>query len=139
VSRQQLQAWVLRLVGLTEMFAFGAAVMPRVWMEDAHRSLGLGELPDSPVVNFIIRQTSFTYGLHGLALWLIAWDVVRYRPLVILTGIGYLLAGPAFFVIDYTSGMPWWWVVGDGGACLLIGALILWLEFGRARSENRNH
>ena len=139
MSRQQLQAWVLRLVGLTEIFAFGAAVMPRTWMEDAHRSLGLGELPDSPVVNFIIRQTSFTYGLHGLALWLISWDVVRYRPLVILTGFGYLLAGPAFFAIDYTSGMPWWWIVGDGGACLLIGAVILWLEFGGARPGNRNH
>jgi hypothetical protein len=63
-------------------------------------------------------------------LWVIAWDVVRYRPLVIFTGIGYLLAGPVLIAIDFTSGMPWWWIIGDGGTCLLIGLLILWLEYG---------
>jgi hypothetical protein len=135
VTRQQLQAWVLRLVGLTEILAFGAVVMPRAWMGDRYSRLGLGELPDSPLVNSLIRQVSLTYGLHGIALWLIAWDVMRYRPLVIFSGVGYLLAGPVLIMIDFTSGMPWWWVIGDGGGCLLIGVLILCLEFGWRKSN----
>jgi hypothetical protein len=120
---------VLRLVGLTEMLAFGAVIMPRASMQDMYYRFGFGELPDVPLVNSLLRQVSFTYGLHGIALWIIAWDVVRYRPLVIFTGIGYLLAGPVLIAIDYTSGMPWWWVIGDGGTCLLIGVLILCLEY----------
>jgi hypothetical protein len=77
-----------------------------------------------------MRQVSFTYGVHGVALWFIAVDVRRYRPLVILTVIGYLLAGPVFFVIDLNNGMPWSWIAGNGGSCLLIGALLLGLHWG---------
>lgn len=116
------------------MLAFGAVIMPRARMEDMYLRLGFGELPDKPLVNSLLRQVSFTYGLHGLALWVIAWDVVRYRPLVIFTGIGYLLTGPVLIAIDLTSGMPWWWIIGDGGTCLLIGVVILWLEYGGRRS-----
>jgi hypothetical protein len=135
VNRHQIQAWVLRLVGLTEMLAFGAVVMPRTWMVETNGRLGLAELPDTPLVNSILRQVSFTYRLHGLALWVIAWDVVRYRPLVIFTGIGYLLAGPTLIAIDFIWGMPMWWVIGDGGGCLLIGVMILWLEYGGSTSK----
>jgi hypothetical protein len=134
MDRQRLQAWILRYVGTVEALAFGAVVMPRRWMEVTHEWLGLGTLPDAPVVNFILRQASFSYGLHGVALWFIAADVVRYRPLVLLTGWGYLVAGPVFMLIDWTSGMPWWWIVGDGGGCLVIGLLVLWLDPGRPRA-----
>ena len=118
------------------MLAFSAVIMPRASMEDMYYRLGFGELPDVPLVNSLLRQVSFTYGLHGIALWVIAWDVVRYRPLVIFTGIGYLLAGPVLIAIDYTSGMPWWWIIFDGGTCLFIGILILCLEFGWRKSSS---
>jgi hypothetical protein len=120
------------------MLAFAAVVMPRAWMADMHLRLGLGELPDTPLVNSILRQVSFTYGLHGLALWIIAWDVVRFRPLVIFTGIGYLLAGPVLIAIDFTAGMPLWWVFGDGGGCLLIGLIVLWLEYRGSKLNGSN-
>jgi len=72
-----------------------------------------------------MRQVSFTYGLHGVGMWLIASDVVRYRPFVVLTAIGYLLAGPVFLLIDWTLGMPCgFWLAGNGGSCLLIGLLL---------------
>jgi len=134
---QLLQAWVLRLVGTVEVFAFGAVVLPHAWMETTHRWLNLTQMPQGAVFDSVMRQVSFTYGLHGVALWLIASDVVRYRPLVILTAIGYLLAGPVFLVIDLGNGMPGSWVAGNGGSCLLIGALLLgllWAERARAKS-----
>ena len=65
-----------------------------------------------------------------VGLWFIAWDVVRYRPLLILTAFGYLLAGPAFVLIDLTAGMPWLSAAGNGGSCLLIGVLLLGLLWG---------
>ncbi len=125
-----LQAWVLRLVGAMEMLAFGAVLMPRDWMESIHSGIGLMEMPKGPVFNSVMRQVSFTYGVHGVALWLIAADVGRYRPLVILTVIGYLLAAPVFFVVDLSNGMPWSWITGNSGSCLLIGVLLGALLYG---------
>ena len=122
-----VQSWLLRLTGTVEVGAFVAVVMPRQWMEAAHSWLGLGEMPEGAIVNFIIRQASFTYGLHGVLLWLLSWDVVRFRPLVVFTGISYIVAAPAFFMIDMTSGMPWFWTVGDAGSCLCFGSVLLCL------------
>jgi hypothetical protein len=113
------------MVGSVEMLAFGAVFLPRDWMEAIHTAMGLPEMPKGPVFDSVMRQVSFSYGLHGLALWFIAADVGRYRPLVILTAIGYLLAGPVFIVIDLGNSMPWYWMAGNGGACLLIGVLLL--------------
>ena len=124
---QLLQAWVLRLVGAVEVLAFGAVFLPRAWMEAAHAGMVTTEMPQGPVFDSVMRQVSFTYGMHGVGLWFIAADVRRYRPLVILTAVGYFLAGPVFFVVDLRNGMPWSWIAGNGGSCLLIGVLLLGL------------
>src|SRR5262245_40010187 len=83
MDRQRFQAWLLRLAGLAEILAFMAVVMPRSWMEIAHAWLGMGEMPSGPVVMFMIRQASFTYGMHGISLWVIASNVERFRLLVL--------------------------------------------------------
>jgi hypothetical protein len=121
---RRLQAWVLRLVGVVELLAFGAVVMPRASMQAWYEWLGAGEMPAGPVFDAVMRQVSFTYGLHGIGMWLIASDVTRYRPMVLLTAAGYLLAAPAFLLIDLAAGMPGFYVAGNGGSCLLIGVLL---------------
>lgn len=128
MNRLHLQAWLLRLAGVVEILAFIAVVMPRSWMETSHAWLGLGELPNAPVLMFLIRQASYTYGAHGISLLVLASDVERFRPLVILNGVAFLVAGPVFFLIDYTSGMPWWWTVSDPLSCMFFGAALLWLS-----------
>jgi hypothetical protein len=134
MNYRRLQAWVLRLVGTVELFAFGAVVMPGAWMEAHYLRLGLGEMPQGPVFDSVMRQVSFTYGLHGVGMWLIASDVIRYRPFVVLTALGYLLAGPVFLLIDLTAGMPWFWMVGNAGSCLLIGGIVCALLWGERTS-----
>ena len=136
MNHQRLQAWLLRLAGACEMLSFFAVVMPRSWMEASHAWLGMGVMPDSAVLMFMIRQASYVYGMHGVSLWILATDVVRFRPLIVLNGISFLLAGPIFFLIDYTSGVPWWWTVVDALGCGLFGAALLWLNLG-ARAERR--
>lgn len=97
-------------------------------METSHAWLGLGEMPGGPILMFMIRQASFFYGVHGVLLWLLASDVVRFRPLVIFTGVSYLLAAPVFFIIDHTSEMPVWWMVVDAVSCAFLGSALLWLN-----------
>jgi hypothetical protein len=125
VNRRWLLVWLLRLTGAVEVLAFGAVVMPAAWMDAIHAWLGLGELPHSPVIDSQLRELSFCYGLHGVTLWVIAADVDRYRPLVVFTGALYLLTGVVFVAIDWSAGLPWWWVLGSGGGILPLGAAVL--------------
>jgi hypothetical protein len=131
MNEKQIQVWLLRLAGTFELLAFFAVIMPRTWMEIAHSWLGLGEMPGGPILMFMIRQASYTYGMHGLSLWVLSLNVDRFRPLIVLNGISFLLAGPIFFLIDYTSGMPLWWTMGDTLGCGLLGAVLLWLSWRR--------
>jgi hypothetical protein len=135
MDRERWQAWLLRLTGAFEMLAFFAVVMPRSWMEASHAWLGMGEMLVSPLLMFLIRQSSFTYGMHGLSLWVVASDVRRFRPLVILNGVAYLLAAPVFYLIDVSAGMPWWWTASDTLGCGLLGAALLWLTLTGGRDE----
>ena len=136
MNRQSLQSWLLRLAGSFEILAFVSVVMPRSWMEASHAWLGLGEMPGGPVLMFMIRQASYSYGMHGIALWVLATDVDRFRPLVILNGVAFLLAAPVFFVIHHTSGMPLWWALGDTLGCAFFGGALLWLTRGGERMRD---
>ena len=128
MDRRVLQSWLLRLGGTLEILAFVAVVMPRSWMEFAHTWLGLGTMPTGSITMFMIRQASYTYGMHGISLWVLASDVDRFRKLVILNGIAYLLAAPVFFLIDHTSGLPLWWTLEDSLGCGFFGAALLILS-----------
>jgi len=123
-----MSAFLLRLAGSVELLAFLAVVMPRSWMEIAHTWLGLGEMPNGAIIMFMIRQASYTYGMHGVSLWVIASNVERFRLLIILNAISFLIAAPVFFLIDQTSGMPFWWTLGDTFGCGSFGAALLWLS-----------
>jgi hypothetical protein len=121
------------MTGSVEILAFVAVVMPRSWMEVSHVWLGLGEMPSGPIIMFMIRQASYVYGMHGISLWVLASDVDRFRPLVILNGVSFLLAASVFFVIDYTSGIPLWWTAVDTVSCAFFGVAVLWLSRGASR------
>jgi hypothetical protein len=135
MNREQVQKWLLRLAGAIELLAFFAVVMPRGWMEASHAWLGLGEMTGGAVTMFMIRQASYTYGMHGISLWVLAADVRRFRPLVVLNGISFLLAAPVFFFIDYAAGLPLWWTLADTFGCGFFGAALLRLDRGVRREE----
>ena len=137
MSKEELQKLLLRLAGAFEILAFIAVVMPRSWMEISHEWLGLGEMPAGPVLMFLIRQASYTYGIHGVSLWVLSFNVNRFRPLVILNGIAYLLAAPVFVAIDYSAGMPLWWTIADPVGCGFLGAALLWCSLSGDAARHR--
>jgi hypothetical protein len=129
MSAEKMQALVLRIVGTVECCAFAFVVIPFSWMAVIHVWLGLGEMPDVVVLRYLIREVSMVDGLHGALLWLLASDVVRFRPLIIFTGFSYLLGGPVFAAGAATAGMPWFWYLGVGISCVAVGIVVLWLAF----------
>ena len=80
------------------------------------------------VVEFMIRQSAFFYGMHGVLIWCLATDVIKYRPLVRLIGWTYLLFGPVFGAINWQAGTPLWWTICDPLVIGLFGILILVLD-----------
>lgn len=130
MNRQSLQAWLLRMAGLVEILAFGAVITPRSWMEVSHVWLGLGEMPDGALIMFLSRRASYVYGIHGISLLILASDVAQFRPLVRLNGVSFLVAAPVYFVIDVTTGTPFFWTVFDTLGCAFFGWSLLWLDRG---------
>src|SRR5688500_13797824 len=82
---------LLRIFGGVSLLAFVAMVMPREWMAVTHQRLGMGELPDKPVVEYLARMTSALCGLYGALLLLLAQDVHRYRTLIIYQAVAVII------------------------------------------------
>src|SRR2546422_10765302 len=56
---------LLQTFGAVTVIALFPFVMPRSWMAVVHEWLGMGVLPDNPVVEYLARTTSALYGLLG--------------------------------------------------------------------------
>jgi len=61
----------------------------------------------------------------AVVLWVVAMDVVRYRPLVITIIALVLIVGVVSYLMEIIIGMPFWWRIMDCGPHLVMGGLIL--------------
>jgi len=121
--------FVLRVVGTASLFALIAVVMPYTCMDAIHRWLGLGALPDEPIVGYLARSLSAFYALMGGLLWSLSRDLRRHRPTLCFLGVAFMISGAALIGIDYFVGLPRWWWAGEGSFTMLIGAAIAWPAF----------
>lgn len=118
--------WLLRAIGGVELFAIPFLLFPFAWMGFVHeRFLGLGELPNAPVVEYMARSLSALYAVHGAVVFRMSFDVSRFRPLIGFLGWLHLALGAAVFVADFVSGLPWWWVMGEGPGIAVGGVAVL--------------
>lgn len=118
---------LLRVSGIILLTALIAVVMPFSWMQDIHRLLNLGELPADPLTKYFARSVSALYALHGAMVFFVASDVRRYLPLVkFLSGLT-VMFGLIMLAIDLHSGMPGFWIAGEGPFICALGATLLGL------------
>jgi hypothetical protein len=118
--------WLLRLIGGVELCAIPFLLFPFAWMNDVHdRVLGLGPLPHAPIVEYVARSLSALYALHGAVVFRLSFDVVRFRPLIVFLGWLHLALGLVVLVIDFTAGLPLWWVAGEGPGIAVGGIAVL--------------
>src|SRR5437870_580230 len=102
------------VLGGPGLFVLVAVCMPVSWMAAAHRWLGLGEMPNAPVVEYLDRSVSVFYALFGALFLLAASDLERYRPLVRFLGVAFALLGLVLLGVDVAAGLPWWWIALEG-------------------------
>ena len=125
--RRRLLVLLLRLAGAFTASAFLAMLLPVDWMASTHRWLGLGELPRTPVVDYLARSVAALYGFHGVLLLLIARDPDRHASIVRYVGWVNICFGAMMTVIDVHAGMPWWWTFGEGPPIAAFGIVVLYL------------
>jgi hypothetical protein len=135
-ARERSIANFLRFLAICELLLFSITFMPESWLAAFHAWLGLGHLPDSVFLQYITRGATLCQGAIGAALWIMSTDVIRYRPLVIVTAVALLIASPGFYIIDTVSGMPLAAKIWDCTACFLAGATLLALCFSQSSSTS---
>jgi hypothetical protein len=119
---------VLRFVGIVDSFAVVAIFLPLEWMATIHAWLGLGVMPEQPIVNYLTRSASSMYALHGAMILFVSTDVRRYAPLIRFLAIAALIHGVALFLIDTLAGMPGFWIVLEGPTVIATGIIVLMVQ-----------
>ncbi|MEZ6040451.1 MAG: hypothetical protein R3C20_08095 [Planctomycetaceae bacterium] len=97
-------------------------------MNSAHDWLGLGTLPEAPIVSYLTRSLSLLYFIFALFTLGIAGNLRQYKPLVGIWGQAAGIAGIVLFGIDWHAGMPYAWTFTEGPPGIIIGATIYTLH-----------
>ena len=122
--------------GVMTLLALPAVFMPTASMDAFHRGLGLGPLPQGPIVEYLTRSVSALYAAFGSLTLVIAWDLRRFGPVVTWWGVMALVFGGILFWVDTIAPMPEHWKWGEGPYLLLTGVVVLVLQWLSSKAEN---
>jgi hypothetical protein len=119
---------VLRVIGVAALCAVPAIFFPHSWMNAIHQYVGLGQLPDEPIVSYLSRSLSLFYAGHGVIALYAASDVRRHHGLVKVLGWLFLVTGLTILGIDLVSGMPALWTISESPFAVAVGGLVVALQ-----------
>ncbi|MBM79534.1 MAG: hypothetical protein CMJ78_02935 [Planctomycetaceae bacterium] len=119
---------ILRIAGVFGLFAIPAVFLPFSVMNEMHGHLGLGEMPEAPIVNYLARSLAAFYAGLSAAMLVTACDIRRYRPLIkywswMLVVMGFVMLG-----VDVHAGLPLSWTVFEGPPAVVVGFVMLRLH-----------
>ena len=116
--------FILRLIGTSSLTALVFVFVPSSWMASIHADLGLGEMPDTPVVWYLARSTSAMYALLGGLFWTLSLDPRRHRSVLVYLGAAIVAFGAILLGIDWSVELPFFWRIWEGPFLILVGTLI---------------
>lgn len=127
MTNTKLLIILLRVIGISGLLALVAVFVPMAWMAGIHGWLGLGEMPITPIVEYLARSVAAFYALTGALLLVLAGDIQRYRPAIRFVGLLVALFGVILGGIDISAQMPGWWFFTEGLATIGMGLSIVYL------------
>lgn len=116
---------ILRLFGVGGLLAIPPIFFPYAWMNDIHAFMGLGTLPDVPIVSYLARCLSAFYAVFGALGVYVSLDIRKNRSFVKLVGVNLTVLGLTILGIDVTAGMPWHWTLSEGPFTICAGLIVL--------------
>jgi hypothetical protein len=127
-SEQRGLVLFLRTMGTVDFLAVTAIFLPLEWMAKIHSWLGMGQLPEKPIIDYLTRSASALYALHGAMILFVSTDVRRYAPLIQFLAVAALVHGVVLYLIDSIAGMPSFWIVLEGPTVAATGVLVLMVQ-----------
>jgi hypothetical protein len=124
---ERVLIFLLRCDAIILLTAVLPAVMPFVWMQEVHRFLGMGELPEGPIMGYLTRSLSVMYAMHGAVTLYVSFDVRRYLLIVKFMAVLGILFGLWLTGIDIAVRMPLFWTISEGPFIFLLSATVRWL------------
>ena len=118
--------WLLRLHACVLLLALVPIIFPYSLMNWLHQLLGLGELHQAPITEYLTRSLSLVYALHGAVCLVLACDISRYLPLIRTIALFHFVFGLISLGIDIYAGLPIYWIIGEGPMISLFALFILW-------------
>ncbi len=128
MDKKKLLRLLMRVVGGVMLAAFPAAFMPFDWMVAAHAWLGLGELAEAPLIEYLARSASLLYALLGALFLLVASDLERYTPIARFFGAAFVVLGVAIIGVDVDAGLPLYWTLWEGPPTIAVGLAMILLS-----------
>ncbi|MCB1229822.1 MAG: hypothetical protein KDN19_06130 [Verrucomicrobiae bacterium] len=126
-TRHRVVTLMLRSLGAVSCSAFFAVMMPHAWMDRIHQRIGLGELPDLPMVAYLSRSLSLFYAWLGILVIWTSFEVDRHWRWIrvfAFTGLGVAIVQTA---IDFLAPVPTWWLIAESGFLFGYFGLLAWL------------
>jgi hypothetical protein len=124
-TSEQWLKWFLRIMGTAALTALVFVAAPYSCMDRIHQGLGLGKLPNEPVVGYLARSTSAFYALQGGLAWGLSLDLRRFRPVLMYQGVATMAFGLALWTVDWAVALPRWWRLWEGPLDAVFGLFIL--------------
>ena len=139
MTADQILKWMLRIIGTSGLFAVIFVAAPYSWMDSIHATLGMGRLPDEPIVGYLARSTSALYAIMGGLFWVVSLDLERHRRVLTYLGVVVALFGVTLLVVDWSEGMPLLWTIWEGPVTVVFGLAMLFLarRTGSVRGASR--
>jgi hypothetical protein len=118
-------AALLRIVAIFLTLDGVVFFLPEAWINSFLVEFGLERIPRAVLMRYALQMCGYLQIALGALVWVIARDVVRYRPLVITTIAIFLVGAPAFYLLDAAAGFPAWVSLMDCVTCLGCGGIPL--------------
>lgn len=119
---------LLFLFGLPAAFALVPMVVPFSWMAHVHEWIGMGTLPNAPIVNYLTRYSSAFSAFYGVLLLILITDVRRYAPIITYQAIAIIVLAGVTGLFAWHAGMPRWWITADIASCWGYATAVLWVQ-----------
>ena len=118
-------AILLRVLAISVIISGGSLFLPEAWINSFLEWCGVGQMPHEPQLRYLLWGCGYLALAWGVFIWVIAMDVMRYRPIIITVLVAFLIAAPTFYLIGNIAGLPRWWCIVDFISCFLAGAVPL--------------
>lgn len=116
---------LLFLTGVILLLAFVAVLITPSAMAAGHQWLGLGDFPNRPITIYLARSTSLLYGVHGVLMVYTALTMKQHWRFALLFGALHVVIGLTMLFTDITSGMPLYWIIGEGVPIASVGVVMI--------------